>query len=141
MVSPQLRIRGAVILLAVGALASIRTLPRAVQQCLAEPKPDATVTLEARFAALQPFVTDKPSLGYLTEGRHLDPQRVDLAKRLYMAQFALAPSIVERRTDRPWVIFDSDTPEAVPEIATREGWTLVTDLRDGIKLFRTARQE
>jgi hypothetical protein len=141
MLSPQLRIRGATLLIVFGALGSARALPRAVQQYQADAKPDATVPFVARFEALKPFAERSPSLGYLTVSQHLDPQRSDLVQRLYLAQFALAPHVIERRIDRDLVIFDSDRPEVTPQIAEREGWILVADLHNGVKLFRTGRQE
>lgn len=141
MLSPQQRIRGAMLLVAVGAVGSARALPQAVQQCLADPKPDATAPFVARFEALKPLVRATPSLGYLSQAQNLDPKHPDPAKRLYLVQFALAPRLVEQRTDREWVIFDSDELAAAPEIATREGWTLVADLHNGVKLFRTVPQD
>ena len=141
MLPPQRRIRAATLLIAICALGSTRALPRAVQLSQADPTPDATAALVARFEAIKPHVRKQISLGYLSDARHLDPRRSSLLKRLYLAQFALAPRIVERTTHREFVIFDSDRPEVTPDIATLEGWKLVVDLHNGVKLFRTARQE
>jgi len=141
MLPPQRRIRAATLLIAICALGSARALPRALQLAQADPKPDATAALVARFEAIKAHVREQTSLGYLSDARHLDPRRSALLKRLSLAQFALAPRIVERTTNREFVIFDSDRPEATPDIATLEGWKLVADLQNGVKLFRTARHE
>ena len=54
-----------------------------------------------------------------------------------LAQYTLSPRRVAGNAASPWVIIDSDRPEIVPEIAASARWTLVADLRNGVRLYRT----
>ena len=61
--------------------------------------------------------------------------------RLYLAQYALSPRRLAEGTASRWVIVESDCPEIAPEIATSAHWTLLADLRNGVRLYRTGVKE
>lgn len=92
----------------------------------------------SRFAALKPYLRPSDSIGYL-RGPSADASRQPPEDgRRALAQNALLPHIVERSTGAALVIFDSDDPQAEPAQARREGWSLVVDAGNGLRLYRTS---
>ena len=57
--------------------------------------------------------------------------------RLFLAQYALSPQRLASCVASRWVIVESDCPETVPEIAASAHWTLLADLHNGVRLYRT----
>ncbi len=68
--------------------------------------------------------------------RHLDPELISPDGRMRLAEYTLSPRRVAGNAASPWVIIDSDRPEIVPDPASAR-WTLVADLRNGVRLYRT----
>lgn len=95
----------------------------------------------ARYETLKPYLSPRQSVGYLPDPSRMDLDAMPLTGRLSLAQYALSPPVIEPLVDQPLVLFESDDPQAMPELAAQRRWTLVADFRNGLKLFRTTVQE
>jgi hypothetical protein len=145
--SRRSRVTTALILLCLCALGNVRMLHRAWRKHLGSPQ-DACQRFVARFDALRPVLPAGRGaglahgpVGYLADGEHFHREPLHPDARFFLTQYAMSPCVVQRTTRRPLVIYDSDEPDKLPEIALREHWVLVADLRSGVKLFRTPVQE
>jgi hypothetical protein len=90
-----------------------------------------------RYQPLQTFVPSTDAMRFLADDSHIVNRIVPSDDRLRLAQLALSPRYVGVGVESPWVIVDSDFPEATPAAATGGGWQLVADLHNGVKLYRT----
>ena len=95
----------------------------------------------ARYEPLRPLVPATAVTGFLADQRHIDAAIMHPKGRLYLAQYALAPRRLADCTASRLVIVESDCPEIAPEIATSAHWTLLADLRNGVRLYRTGVKE
>lgn len=114
----------------------------ALFRCSTDIQLDAKERFLDEIRALHRFLP--PGAYRRTVGYHADPagfRRAGLSavrdERLCLLQYELAPFAIDETHVRPWVICDSDNPAYVPWWAD-EGWTLVTQLSNGTKLFRRA---
>jgi hypothetical protein len=90
-----------------------------------------------RYQPLRDLAPADEAMRFVVDARHMTNQVMQPDSRLYLAQHALSPRQVGLRVESRWVIVDSDSPEATPEIATKAGWRLAADLHNGVKLYRT----
>ncbi len=92
-----------------------------------------------RFEPLAQWLPDAVTTGYLLDSENTGAGPIHPEARIRLAQYALSPRLICRTTDCPLVIVDSDRPEKPPKIAQARGWTLVADLHNGVRLYRTER--
>jgi hypothetical protein len=141
-ISIKRRPRMAVMLVALCALGSARLISPLVQfwrqPARAAEAPERFMT---RFEPLAALLPPGQVTGYLFDEAHANLGLMHPDNRFYLAQYALVPHLVDRTPAHRLVIVDSDSPTATPEMALREHWTLVADLRQGVKLFRTRRED
>jgi hypothetical protein len=92
---------------------------------------DTVTALEAEFRSLGRVLPPSGAVGFLEYA--VDGDRADRVMVYYVAQYALAPRLVEKRTDREFLIVARDALRAgddqriagfVPVASTREGHRL-----------------
>lgn len=105
------------------------------------PESDAPRLMIARFEPLAGRVPPGTTLGYYFDQAHANLQLCHPHERFYLAQYALAPLLVERSLTRALVLVDSDDPSAPPALAAEGGWTLLVDLKNGVRLYRTPHKD
>jgi hypothetical protein len=129
--------RTAVWLVCLAALGNVRLLwPENAPR-----KPVPADVYTARFAPLAPQLPPARMLGFVVDGSHADRELQHPEARLYLAQYALSPRLVEPSAAHRWVVVDSDSPEVPPQIALAEHWTLRADLHNGVRLYETHMKE
>jgi hypothetical protein len=131
------RLRLAIWLICVCALANVRMLFDAFHQFGNPPQADSQQIWIARFEPFRPLLPEGTVTGFLVDQAHADVKLKHPAERLALARYALAPRLVEGSPAHALVITDSDDPASLPEIAVGEHWTLVAALGNGARLFRT----
>jgi hypothetical protein len=99
--------------------------------------PSPVASFIARYEPLRSMLPAGETIGFLCDKSHLTKAPADPDARLFLAQYALAPQPLVRWTNVPWVIVDSDCPEAVPKTKDSSRWTLLGDLQNGVRLYRT----
>ena len=118
-------------------LANVRLVSSALCGAAA-PRPGYEPTaMIPRFQPLAQWLPDTATTGYLLDGEHAGAGPIDSEARIRLAQYTLSPRLIRRTTACPLVIVDSDRPETPPNIAQVRGWTLVADLHNGVRLYRT----
>jgi hypothetical protein len=125
----------------VWGLANIRLLLNSVREYgnpLARYTPTAMIP---RFEPLKQWLPENSTTGYLLDEENADLETHNPGSRLSLALYTLSPRIVLQTTACPLVIVDADRPETPPKIAQQRGWTLVADLHNGVRLYRTQRTE
>ena len=123
--------------LCVWGLANIRLIVSTVRESrnpLAGYTPSAMIP---RFEPLAQWLPEEAEAGYLLDEENADLKTHAPASRRSLALYTLSPRIIRPTTDCPLVIVDSDRPETPPKIAGQQGWTLVADLHNGVRLYRT----
>ena len=97
----------------------------------AERSSDIVTALEAEFRSWERILPPSGAVGFLEYA--IDDDRADRVMVYYVAQYALAPRLVEKRTDREFLIVARDALRAgedqriagfVPVASTREGHRL-----------------
>jgi hypothetical protein len=91
----------------------------------------------ARYEPLLPLLPREEVTGFVLDERHLETKRLHPGARLFLAQYAVSPRRLTQDAASHWVVVDSDSPEVVPDVATKAHWTLLADLRNGVRLYRT----
>ena len=97
--------------------------------------------LIAKYAPLRPLLPKGEVIRFLIDENHSDPNLMHPNGRLFLAQYAISPRLLNFDAASSWVIVDSDCPGSVPDIATSSHWTLVADIRNGVRLYRTDKRE
>jgi hypothetical protein len=97
--------------------------------------------LIAKYAPLGPFLPQGEVIRFLIDENHSDSKIAHPNARLFLAQYAISPRLLNFDAESSWVIVDSDCPGSVPDIATSSHWTLVADIRNGVRLYRTDKRE
>jgi hypothetical protein len=92
-----------------------------------------------RFEPLGQWLPNATGAGYLLDEEHADLQTHNPGSRLSLALYTLSPRMIRQTTACPLVIVDADRPDTPPKIAREQGWTLVADLHNGVRLYRTQR--
>lgn len=88
----------------------------------------------ARFQELLAAVPENAVLGYVTdvpEGNDVDTLLFDTAS------YVLAPRLLERGANRPWVLGDFSAPLDFQGFAVQHGLRLERDFGRGVVLFRS----
>jgi hypothetical protein len=102
---------------------------------------DSPEQFVARFEPLVPLLPKDEPADYLLDRRHSYPERLHLDARLPLARYAVAPRRLTANTGARLVVVDSDRPDVVPQAVAAAHWTLLADLHNGIRLYRTARRQ
>jgi hypothetical protein len=131
--------RCAIVLLCACALANGRVAWNAVRHLGGPPDNGSPEVFIARFQPLAAWLPEGTMTGFVIDEAHTDSKRLHPDGRLGLAQYALSPHLLDPWRPRALVIVDSDDPEAMPEMAVRQGWTLIVNLHNGVKLFSTPR--
>ena len=127
----------AIALLSICALASLYRYQYNLQRACAAQDRGVAEQFIAKYEPLRPLLPKNEVTRFVVDPQHVDLDLMCSEGRMFLAQYALSPRLVGKWTDSPWVIVDSDSPEAVPDFATANRWTLVADLRNGLRLYRT----
>jgi hypothetical protein len=125
------------VLICLCALAGFRTNWSLFRHSRPASKGDSPEAILARFEPLQRLIPDDAVLGFFVDERYADPKLFLPAGRLWLACYLLSPRTLDWSTDHALVIVDSGVPAPPPEMAQSKGWTLVADLHNGVRLFRT----
>jgi hypothetical protein len=134
------RPRTAIVLICICAVANFRMARQAISRHFSPRTHEAFGQYAARFEPLRASLPAGSVTGYILDTAHADPDRLHPDARFALAQYALAPRLVERSARHPLVIVDGDGPRPPPESLTGD-WTLVTDLGNGVRLYRTPVKE
>jgi hypothetical protein len=122
----------AVTLLALVALASsARLVAEAVRTHAGWDGRDLVAEHQARFAALRRLLPRDGVVGYLSD----EP---GAAREYFLAQYALAPVVLDPAGARALVVGNFFDPARAPGLAAGQGLVLVADLGAGVMLFRRA---
>jgi hypothetical protein len=95
----------------------------------------------ARYEPLRPLLPRGEVTGFVLDESHAETKRLHPGARLFLAQYAVSPRRLTQDAASRWVVVDSDRPELVPDIAAKGHWTLLADLRNGVRLYRRERKE
>jgi hypothetical protein len=125
------------VLLCACALANGRVAWNAARHLGAPPDNGAPEVFSARFEPLAAWLPEGTVTGFVIDGAHTDSKRLHPDGRFGLAQYALSPRLLDAWTPHALMIVDADDPEAMPEMAVRQGWTLLANLHNGVKLFST----
>jgi len=135
------RVVVAVGLIAIAAFSNLRMPIKTFGQLARGPTDGDAETYLARGRRLAPHLPPKGGIGYIAAPARLQTRTPLQGGRLTLLQHALAPRMIERFSGQSLVIFDCDEPTASPAVEVSEGWRLVVDLGDGLKLFNAAEHE
>jgi hypothetical protein len=86
------------------------------------------VSRQTRFRELRRLLPPHGVVGYLTD-------KPDAVVSYFLAQYALAPLVLERGAARPVVVGNFFEPPAAGPLAARLGLVLQRDLGEGVMLF------
>jgi hypothetical protein len=94
---------------------------------------DPIVSLEAEFQALAPALPPSGAVGFLRF--HVDDDRADRLRVFYAAQYALAPRLIQKRTDLELLIV---VPDALrPGVDDRlADFTVVASSKTGYRVYQ-----
>jgi hypothetical protein len=95
----------------------------------------------SKYEPLRPLLPRGEVIRFLIDENHLDSKLMPPNGRLFLAQYAICPRLLNFSATSRWVIVDSDSPESVPDIANTAHWTLVADIRNGVRLYRKDKRE
>jgi hypothetical protein len=124
------RARVAAFLLAAGAVfLSARLLEYSITQRRASPGMDEVSRHEARLAPVRASLPAHGIVGYLSDQR-------DRARALFLAQYVLAPVVLDPSAERDTVVGDFADPRAGRMLAARRSLEVVRDFGDGLVLLR-----
>jgi hypothetical protein len=91
----------------------------------------------AKYEPLRPLLPTGETTRFLIDESHVDSNLMHPEGRLYLAQYSMSPRLVAHCAASRWIIVDSDCPEIVPDVAISAHWSLVADLGNGVRLYRT----
>ena len=98
---------------------------------------DPVAALDSEFRALVPFLPSSGVVGFLRYD--VDDDRADRIQVYYVAQYALAPRLIEKRTDVEFLIVAHDALR--PGIDHRlAGFAIVTTSREGHRVYQRRAQ-
>ena len=127
----------AMVLISICALASLYRFQYNAWRACATREPSVAEQFIAKYEPLGPLLPAGEVTCFIVDRQHADLERMEEEGRRYLAQYAVSPRLVGQWGDSPWVVVDSDCPDSVPKIAAADRWTLVADLRNGLRLYRT----
>lgn len=91
---------------------------------------------EARQIPLRTLLSPGEIVGYTSDVD--DPRDPAVGTGVYyMTQYALAPALVARETQRRLVVGNFHRPESAEVFLAKSNWVAVTNLGNGVVLFRT----
>ena len=94
---------------------------------------DPVAALEGEFRTLAPFLPPSGIVGFL--GYDVDDDRPDRIRVYYVAQYTLAPRLIQKRTDVEYLIVPRDALR--PGVDDRlAGFVIVTTSREGHRVYR-----
>lgn len=126
-----------IVMISLCALANIRLPVRLWSQVGRPPRPMAAEPYLEKVEPLNRLLPEKASLGFVIDTDHMNPEIRHPGARFGLTEYALLPRLVDMSLDHPLVIVDSDDAQAEPAIAVRSGWTLMVDLHNGVRVYRT----
>ena len=91
----------------------------------------------AKYEPLRPLMPTDEVAQFVVDEGHADLKALHRDARLYLAQYAVSPRRLARGIASRWIVVDSDSPDTPPEIATSAHWSLIADLRNGVRLYRS----
>ena len=126
----------AVVLLVACALGNVRFLWRLTKQHRQGLEANTFVQFMHRVEPLRDALPPHGTLGYLSQPAP-DCERLLGLNRFSLLLYAVTPCWLERTQTHEYLLFDADDPQAAPPAAAEQGWTLVADAGNGLKLYRT----
>lgn len=102
-----------------------------------QPAPDSITIYEKRFTELERILPAHGVVGYVTElPSDIILSDADASAEYYIAQYSLAPLILDNTKDHPFVIGNFHGPHKI-----EADLVLMRDLGNGIMLFRRKEKE
>ncbi len=130
------RPRIAMLLISVCAVASVGAFQgNDVWRCYAR-NDNGRARFVAKYEPLRPWLPADEVVRFVIDEPHIRSAPAAI-ERLGLAMYAVAPRWLAEKAASRWVVVDSDCPEIVPEIAVSGRWTLIVDLHNGVRLYRT----
>jgi hypothetical protein len=128
-------------LVALAALSNFRLPIRGLTEAANGASSDGIPEYLNRCRRLEAHLPARGQIGYRAPSDHARTHSHVKGDRLQLMRYALAPRIIEQFWDHELVIFDADDPASNPSPMESRGWQVVTDLNDGMKIFRTKGEE
>ena len=97
------------------------------------------VAYVARFEALREHLAGAPVAGYVP--RRSPSDTLSHGAYFFLAQYALAPTLLARNAEPTLVVGNFNTREAQHEFLEKTPLTIVSDFGNGVVLFRNAAHE
>jgi hypothetical protein len=95
--------------------------------------PDPVAALETEFRALSRALPPSAHVGFLRYDS--DDDRADRVMTYYVAQYTLAPRLVEKRTDLEFIIVAPDAPRPGRDVRL-DGFVPVATSREGYSVYQ-----
>src|SRR5262245_49871884 len=128
------RVYLAVAILALAALGNLQLSVRTFMIFARDGGRDDSSQLVEHFQQLDSHLPATGRIGYLA-ARNGDQPRILEGGRLAVAQYALAPRIVDRFCDQSVVILDGEDLAEFDDLLRESEWRLAVDLPGGLKLY------
>lgn len=93
---------------------------------------DYITSYENRFRAVREIVSGKGSVGYIS---YTNLNVVDSGFHLFLTQYSLAPTLVDRNSSSNWVIGNFPLVEGEPIRPSLSGFQVIRDFGDGVVLL------
>lgn len=90
---------------------------------------------ETHYAGLRQMLSPGETIGYMSNVEF--GNTFANLTRYFLAQYALAPTLIDRNMVYPIVMGEFGEPTAQMFFRTNSGWTVITNLSNGVFLFRT----
>lgn len=136
-ITPTQRLSLAVWIIVLGAVPAVRFPLKSLAEIRESNGQHEIATALQQFAALAPALPPGERVGYLNGRAGNGSDASSGQGRRALAQHALLPRVIERSSETPWVIFDSDNPQAAPPRAVDGRWLRIADTGTGVSLYRT----
>jgi hypothetical protein len=134
------RVYLAIAILALAALGNLQLSVRTFMILARDGGRDDSSQLVEHFQQLDPHLPAAGRIGYLAS-RNADRPRILEGGRLAVAQYALAPRLVDHFCDQPMVILDGEDPAEFDNLLREKEWRLAVDLPGGLKLYCLREEE
>lgn len=129
----MLRVAGALALAFAWAASARNDLRTSYWAWLKRWKPDPVTRVEERLRPAAAVLPRFGVIGYLSDE---DSYTTSGMRRYYLTQYALAPRVVSRSTQKELVLGNFKEPSAAFELARQNGLRLERDFGGGLMIFR-----
>ncbi len=128
--------RAAVALICGCSLVALFLFQRDLWRDWTQQSPSVEEQFVAKYEPLRPLMPADEVAQFVVDEGHADLTALHRDARLYLAQYAVSPRRLARGNGSRWIVVDSDRADTPPEIAASAHWSLIADLRNGVRLYR-----